>query len=300
VVFRLLFLFILALSMSCSQSFIIRGFFSQGSGSYGSNGGLNSMYFGLDYTETTSFPSTSNPPVTHGLGRFWDTVGAQWPFIESMVNNVPTYNWSTLDLQLSAMYSNNVDQAIYTMARTPSFATSNPTDTTCSDSTTGVEGDSPGQCDPPSDVASDGSGANTYWDTWVSAIVQHANGFTYEGNGVWVYDSTYLQAHTHISYWEPWNEPDSPNFWTGSYAQLVRLTEDARCIIKGEGVIHNYPTAGATPMTCAAYCQTNQLTCGIDPTAFILTPSYHAPTAVTYAKNFLYCDSNPQTTGPTP
>ena len=86
------------------------------------------MFFGLDYNETSTFPT-----VSHGLGRFWDTGGTQWPFIQTSAGSASgSFTWTTLDSQLAAMLSNGVDEAIYTLARTPSFASTNPSDTTCS------------------------------------------------------------------------------------------------------------------------------------------------------------------------
>ena len=100
---------------------------------------------------------------------------------------------------------------------------------------------------------------------------------------------SYLTSHTHIRYWEPWNEPDSTSFWVGSYAQLVRLTEDARCIITGTGIIHNAGGLGISEPCMAT---------AIDSTALIVMPSYHAPNpALGYAQDFLYCsDTTHKTT----
>ena len=71
----------------------------------------------------------------------------------------------------------------------------------------------------------------------------------------------------------------------GSYAQLVRMTEDATCIIKGSSyisVIHNDPTVGLTTACTAT---------GIDPNAVIVMPSFHPQKlfGVNAAQNYLYC-----------
>ncbi len=112
------------------------------------------------------------------------------------------------------------------------------------------------------------------WKAWITAIATHVNG------------STYLQSHAHVKYWEIWNEPDNQPFWSGSFAQLARLTEDANCIITGRGVIHESGNGTATPCTAKA----------IDATAKIVMSSGHAKAggALTYAQNQLYCNASPK------
>ena len=111
---------------------------------------------------------------------------------------------------------------------------------------------------------------------------------------LWCNDPTYLQTHAHIKYWEIWNEvfrshvlsnyiPPNGNTccysFQGTYAQLVRLTQDARCVITGQSTV--------TGPACT--------TKGIDPTAQIVMPSSVANTngALAVAQNFLYCNDNP-------
>jgi len=49
-----------------------------------------------------------------------------------------------------------------TLARTPTWASSAPTDTTCN--YTGTDsGEGDGECDPPIDLNSDGSGTDAVW-----------------------------------------------------------------------------------------------------------------------------------------
>lgn len=52
----------------------------------------------------------------------------------------------------------------------------------------------------------------TDWTNFVSQVVQRSNG--------------------RIKYWEIWNEPDNPAFWSGTNAQLVALAQSAYNIIK--------------------------------------------------------------------
>jgi hypothetical protein len=70
----------------------------------------------------------------------------------------------------------------------------------------------PGQCDPPDDLNADGSGTDQHWKDFVTAVAIHVNG--------------------QVGNWEVWNEPQSANSWNGTYAQMVRMAQDARAIIQ--------------------------------------------------------------------
>jgi hypothetical protein len=59
-----------------------------------------------------------------------------------------------------------------------------------------------------------------------------------------------------IRYYELWNEPDAPNFWHGTVAQLVRMCRDAAAVIRR-----------------------------IDTTARLLSPSFHGPSATSWFVN---------------
>jgi hypothetical protein len=95
-------------------------------------------------------------------------------------------------------------QVMYTFGGTPQWASSKISDNTCAYN--------PGSCDPPKDLNADGTGADLYWQTFVKAIVIHVG--------------------TRVQYWEMWDTPQDPTQWRGTYAQLVRMTKDARAIIK--------------------------------------------------------------------
>jgi len=205
------------------------------------------------------------PTVSYGMQRFWDSPSLQWPDINTASG---VFTFSSLDSDLALAYSNGAMEGMYTLSRTPTWASSDPTDTSCN-YTTGMGGGD-GECDAPSDLNSDGSGANAIWKAWVTAIATHVN------------SPGYTATHAHIKYWEIWNEPDSKPFWAGSIAQLARLTEDANCIITGRGVIHQSGNGVATPCTATA----------IDPTAQIVMASAHAKgVALVYGQNELYCNN---------
>ena len=233
----------------------------------GATGGGNfppATFFGFSWNDTASL---SWPAVSYGMQRFWDSPGMQWPNLNTASG---VFDFTELDSDLALAYSNGTVEAMYTLSRTPTWASSNPTDTSCND-TTGLGGGD-GQCDPPSDLESDGKGTNAIWKAWITAIATHVN------------SSGYTSSHAHIKYWEIWNEPDTTGFWVGSLAQLARLTEDANCIITGRGVIHQNGDGSATPCTATA----------IDPTAQIVMASAHAKGgALKYGQNELYCNNSP-------
>ena len=220
------------------------------------------QFFGFSENDTNGggWPSQS-----YGMQRFWDSPCTQWPDINTASG---VFNFTCLDADLALAHTEGTFLGFYTLARTPTWASSNPTDTTCN-YTTGMGGGD-GECDPPSDLASNGSGTDAIWKAWITAIATHVN------------NPTYLQTHAHIKYWEIWNEPDTQAFWNGSIAQLARLTEDANCIITGRGVIHQ--SGNGTATTCTAT--------PIDPTAQIVMASAHAKgAALVYGQNELYCNN---------
>ncbi len=216
---------------------------------------------------TTMTGASDYPTVNYTMQRFWDSPPLQWPSINTASG---VFDFSNLDATLAQAYSSGVTLGMYTLARTPPWATSNPADTSCN-YTAANSGGGNGECDAPLDLNSDGSGTNATWKAWITAIATHVN------------DPTYLQTHSQIKYWEIWNEPDSTGFWNGTFAQLARLTEDANCIITGRGVVHESGNGTATACTATA----------IDPTAQIVMASGHAngQSVLTYAQNQLYCNN---------
>jgi hypothetical protein len=148
---------------------------------------IPSTFFGMTFNQTSSLWPQPGPSAI----RLWDA-GTSW----TTINGAPaTYDWSTLDRWLDLAQQNGAD-VVYTFGRTPQWASSNPTDTSCSYG--------PGQCWPPVDLSN--------WDNFVSAIVTH--------------------SAARIKFWELWNEPDAPNHWSGDTATLVTMSQHAYQIIK--------------------------------------------------------------------
>ena len=159
----------------------------------------------------------------------------------------------------------------------------------------------PGQCELSPDLTTaNGSGVytNLNWRNWITALAKHLN--------------TLSSSYAPVKYFEIWNEFDRSNSLTGevatsnlsyqgNYAQLLRMTEDARCILLGasaQPTIHNYNTSGGTEA-----CNTTNFPNGIGLMAGkgveITTPSAHAQGAnqkqinqgIQLMQNFLYCSA---------
>ena len=217
------------------------------------------------------------PSVAFKEVRIWSNVdAARW----ANINTGPgTYDFSILDAFLSEFYLNSESDVLYTIGQVPGWASTNPADPNCDFAS--QTNTTAGGCDLPNDINPDGTGTDATYINFVTAIAQHVN------------DPTYLQSHAHITYWEPWNEwyrnpVVYPNFRQASlhtsinatYAQMVRMTADLRCVIVGTGCVSgiSYPAKG------------------IDPTAKIVSPSDGEDTGPSLAvfANFLYCSG----TGP--
>lgn len=246
-------------------------------------------FFGMHLHYATS----AVPGSMEGAGRVWDSNAAQWPNLNPSNG---TYTWSPLDAVLSDFKNAGINDVLYTLWRVPTWASSNQADTTCDYSNLGSK--FYGSCDLPTDLNSDGTGTDLTWRNWVQNVAQHANGFNSSG----VYDPSYLATHAKISSWEPCNEcyrsPTlDPGYGTGgasvaykgSYNQLVRMMQDARCIIVGNP---NDPIT-ALNTTCG---QAGYPVIGIDPNAKMVMPSTspirvgaNNPSYPQVMQNLLYC-----------
>jgi hypothetical protein len=179
--------------------------------------------------------------VPYGSLRMWDTATG-W----AQINTSPGHYDFTGNFDGFINSAPAGVDLLYNLARTPNWASSNPNDSNCSYNTNDYpNGGGNGQCWPPIDLNSDGSGTDQDWIDWVTAVAQHN-----VSNG------------DKIKYFEIWNEWNIQKFWQGTPAQLVRMEQDARCIVEG-------PPAGFT-------CKENNSIysgTGIDKAAKIVTPS---------------------------
>ncbi len=153
-----------------------------------SNQPIPRSYFGL-----TVMRSRLVTPMDYGTTRSWDV----WPEPDwGSANPAPgVYDFTSLDAFLAAN-NNQTRDIIYTLGRTPQWASSQPT----IDNGLGH----PGECAPPSNLQD--------WDNYLQAIVTHAAG--------------------RIKYWEIWNEPGNTMYYCGDIPTMVQLAQHAQRMIK--------------------------------------------------------------------
>lgn len=175
--------------------------FSCGGGNSGSTPPLIFGAIPASLFSVTVHNSNSWPSVPVASLRLWST-GTYWKDLNPAQG---VYNFTTLDQWITTAQAHNVD-LLYTFGETPAWASSSPA-TVC-----GTNGSPNGSCAPPNDLNSDGSGTNQHWKDFVTAVVTRAAG--------------------KIRYWEIWNEPTVPGYWTGTNQQMLRLAQDAFTIIK--------------------------------------------------------------------
>ena len=177
---------------------------------------ISQGYFGLAISNNhgVSWPNNTVQPLQVSAVRLWDS-GTRWNQLEIAPG---VYNWAPLDAMLAQAQWNH-QTVLYTFGGVPAFYSSDPYDGGC---TEGI-----GSCDAPSGLNYDGSGTNTRFKAFVTALMAHAG--------------------TSIQYFAAWNEANNTAFWNGSAAQMVRMAHDAREIIKA----YNPRAAVLTPSTCA-------------------------------------------------
>ena len=107
------------------------------------------------------------------------------------------------------------------------------------------------------DLNSDGTGSDQAWRSFIYQLASHVMGLD-------------AGAYSQITAYEMWNEfSRTTESWNGSQAQMVRLTQDAYCILKGTGTIT------ATGEGCAAQ-PFHVPAVGIAPRAVVVSPSAQA------------------------
>jgi hypothetical protein len=226
--------------------------------------------FGMHMNRTTTPWPTGVVPGTY---RVWDSFGASWWQVNTAKG---VYNWTVLDLFLKGAKAAGVNDVLYSLGATPTWASqrgarctgsgqpdascTGPADTSCDYAQYGAAG----SCESNVDISNDGTGTDQTWKDWVTALATHVNGLD-------------PNLYAHVSSYEIWNEidrgtldPGSSNtpMWNGTYNQLIRMAQDAGTVIRG-----------------------------IDPNALIVSPSVgYTSGARSTAANFLYCNSNPTTT----
>lgn len=144
--------------------------------------------FGLTVLNFTKL----SPSIRFATTRSWDA----YPNLDwSDANPSPgTYNFTYLD-KFIALNRARGTQVIYTLGRTPRWASSKPNARNAYGA---------GECAPPADM--------DYYDDYLRAIVAHVAG--------------------QIKYWELWNEPQDVRFYCGDIPTMVTMARHATQIIK--------------------------------------------------------------------
>jgi hypothetical protein len=239
-------------------------------------------FFGLIVHRDNHFPAST---FSFGGFRFWDDL-AIWPYIEAP----DSFKWKSIDDYLSSLHDANVNTILYTLGTFPPWAAGNSNDKQPCDNVQGKI--FPHNCDPPPDLNPDGTGTDQTWRNWVAAIATHVNKLDPD-------------KYAHIEYWEPWNEfyrsdtlqpgyHETPISWHGTYAQMVRITQDLNCIVTGriQAITTN------SNETCDHVLASVGLTAPVDSSAKVVSPSGCANEgffSFATEQNYLYCNDNPPT-----
>jgi hypothetical protein len=231
-----------------------------------------STQFGFHQTGIGGEPAAD---IGFGTFRTWDTQCCQWYQIETSEGS---YSYTNADNVLAKLKGVGINDVLMTFGvGVPSFYSSNPTDSTCAYS--------PGICDPPTGLMPDGTGTDAAWIAFLQNAVARFS------------DHTYLQNHAHVLFYELFNEFDRSSIlnsagctsgcqFQGTFSQLLRMQEDARCVIQGVGTIH------ARNVSCANSGISPR---GIDPAATAIAGNVEggSPGQRVVLQNFLYCNSSP-------
>jgi hypothetical protein len=245
--------------------------------------------FGLNINDFR--PLGGQPPeVLFDSYRFWDN-GSQWSNINTAQGY---YNFSVAGNWLNVLRQAGVSDVLFELGRTPPWASSSPNNWSCDYADYG----GPGQCAPPLDLNSDGTGSNQIWRQWCKAVGQYFS----------------QNSDILVAAWSPWNEftrHTPSNAWSGTNAQMVRLAQDARAILLGRGTItatgetaeQVLQTVGLTSPAYSRYAESSMLspsTAGWWPNEEIFFQYLDSPGAVDASEIFalhLYAWSSAQALG---
>ncbi|HEX8791130.1 MAG TPA: hypothetical protein VF765_09255 [Polyangiaceae bacterium] len=164
---------------------------------------VTSRFFGMH-------TNTYGNGIPFGTERLWDS-GTAWSQIQTAAM---TYDFSSVQSRVADAQKYGFD-LLYTFGRTPPFLAAT--------STVKCDYGNDGQCNPPDDVATDGTGADAhvkaFWTAFMNAMCT---------------GTAPNKTCGPLKYFEMWNEPNADQFWSGTYAQLARMSADATAVIKSQ------------------------------------------------------------------
>jgi uncharacterized protein (TIGR03437 family) len=155
---------------------------------------------GTFWVDDVSFVDSSGNPVSGGVPWPQATFGTLrlWDSGTSWTSLEPqkgVWNWEPLDTWVAAAQAHGVKDILLTLGQSPPWASSNP------DQVNYVGAGAPA---PPANIQD--------WRDYITAVAQRYKGL--------------------IRYYEIWNEPNDPTYYSGTVAELVQLTRKAHSIIK--------------------------------------------------------------------
>jgi hypothetical protein len=236
-------------------------------------------------TGVLSYPLFTVPA---GSFRTWDSCRPKWGDMNPAAG---VFDFSGIDNALSLLHDRGIDDAYVTLGGTPTWISSDPSDGLCDYA--GQYGEPAGMCRPPSDINQDGTGTDSAWRAFATALLQHLTA------------PAYASGHARVHTFEIWNEfarsdtvgfavchapgAGTPCSYRGTFAQMLRMTQDLRCIARGNA---SDPIT-ATGQTCA---NAGFVAVGLEPQAEVLEgnagPGNYQQAARTL-QNYLYCNGNP-------
>jgi hypothetical protein len=158
---------------------------------------ISSNFFGMSIANLAPNSVYSTPGMTpfppYDLSILNLADATEWGLIDTYEGQ---NNWTKLDDSIAIAHQNGVSDFNFTFGHVPAWASTDPT-APC----TGGEG--PGTCAPPNMAA---------FDAFVKQVVQRYCGV--------------------IKHYEPWNEPNNPQFWDGTKAQMLAIAQSVYQIAK--------------------------------------------------------------------
>lgn len=259
-----------------------------------------SVFFGMNQTHYAgcdkgffAFPLFDAPV---GSYRNFGGCGTLWADMNPKPN---VFKFSDLDILFGALKQKGINDVLITLGNVPNWISSNPNDLLCDQAA--IDNLPAGMCDPPADLNRDGTGTDLAWRTFATALLEH------------VTSSSYLESHAHIGFYEIWNEyprsdtlnstftchcpvgqngcnnPGQSCAYRGTFAQMLRMTQDLRCIVEG----HPDDPITATGQTCAT---AGYPYIGLDPTALVAEGNAGGVLGGgdnSTMQNYRYCNNDP-------
>jgi len=200
-------------------------------GSFPASPGPAGSFFGINTNSLADPGPAALLPVTN-----WRSLGSgvKWADINTAAG---VYDFSRLDKWMAKL---NGADIMFTVFATPSWASSHGKNSASPNTCCSYQDQNgPGVCDPPVDLACDGSGKDQVFIDFLTALVQHL------GPGA-------------IKYWELWNEPNVDHQWNGNVdcansglahpgeVMLARMAKDLKTTVSRYDPAAQFTTPAAT------------------------------------------------------